>query len=147
MGKNFGSFRPIWIRRPLFPARYRLRSPCFNHPVMALRARILIFTIRIEQRARHEGPTPEDGTWQFTDTIPSTLGGGSFEFAFVAEDAGAITSDSLRLWINAKDIRPWVIDSIQANSWSEEQIGVLWSRPAIDSGADTIFVQTSTGTP
>ena len=99
----------------------------------------------IEQRARHEGPTPEDGTWEFTDTIPSTLGGGSFEFAFVAEDAGAITSDSLKLLINAKDIRPWVIDSIQANSWSEKQIGVQWSRPAIDSGADTIFVQTSTG--
>ncbi len=99
----------------------------------------------IQKRARHEGPTPEDGEWQFTDTIADTLGGGVFEFAFVAEASGTITSDSLRLWIAAKDIRLWVIDSIAADSWGGEQIGVQWSRPPIDSGADTIFVQTSTG--
>lgn len=99
----------------------------------------------IEQRVRHEGPTPEDGTWMFTDTIPVTLGGGLFEFAFVAEAAGAITSDSLRLWVVAKDIRMWAIDSISANSYGEEQIGVQWSRPAIDIGTDTIFVKSSSG--
>ncbi len=99
----------------------------------------------IEQHTRHEGPTPEDGTWQITDTISASMGGGLFEFAFIAESSGAITSDSVKLWVAAKDIRLWVIDSIAANSYGEEQIGVQWSRPAIDMGADTIFVQTSSG--
>ena len=99
----------------------------------------------IEQRVRHEGPTPEDGQLQFTDTISASMGGGNFEFAFVAEGAGASTSDSVKLWIAAKDIHLWVIDSIAANSYGEEQIGVQWSRPTVDLGADTIFVRTSSG--
>ncbi len=97
----------------------------------------------IEQRARHEGPTPEDGTWQFTDTLPITTGGGAFEFAFIAEDAGAISSDSTRLWIIARDILPWMIDSIEANSWDGDEIEVQWSRPAVDTGTDTIFINPS----
>ena len=99
----------------------------------------------IEQRARHEGPTPEDGTWQFTDTIFASNGGGNFEFAFVAESTGAITSDSLKLWISAKDIRLWVIGSIAAYSWDGDEIGIKWSRPAIDTGTDTIFTHPSQG--
>jgi hypothetical protein len=99
----------------------------------------------IEKRARHEGPTPEDGEWQFTDTIPAALGGGVFEYAFAAVESGAITSDSLRLWVSAKDVHLWVIDSIAANSMGEEHIGIQWSRPPIDSGTDTILVQTSSG--
>ncbi len=98
----------------------------------------------IQQRARHEGPTPEDGTWQFTDTIVAG-DGGNFEFAFVTDGPNDITSDSLRLWVHAKDIRLWIIDSIRANSWSTGEIGVQWLRPSIDSGVDTIVVHPSIG--
>ena len=97
----------------------------------------------IEKRALHEGPTPEDGTWMFTDTIPDTVRGSVFEFAFVAKVPGAINSDSLRLWIATKDIRQWDIDSIAANSWYDQYIGVEWARPVIDSGMDTLFVHTA----
>ena len=99
----------------------------------------------IEQRARHEGPTPEDGTWQFTDTVSVALGGSNFEFAFVAEGAGAVTSDSLRLWVQTVNVLPWIIDSIEAQSWDGQGIGVQWSRPTIDTGTDTIFVHPANG--
>jgi hypothetical protein len=101
----------------------------------------------IEQRARHEGPTPEDGTLQFTDSATLSYNGGIFEFAFVAESSGALTSDSLKLWVREIGVGAWAIDSISANSWDFEDIGVKWSRPSFDTGTDTVFVNTQGQSP
>jgi hypothetical protein len=94
----------------------------------------------IEQRARHEGPMPDDGELQFTDTVSASSTGSFLEFAFVAEYPGAITSDSLKLWVHEYDIQDLRIDSVEVNSWDYEDIGIQWLRPALDTGTDTVFI-------
>ncbi len=95
----------------------------------------------IEQRSRHEGPMPEDGELQITDTVSESSAGSYFEFAFVAEASGAITSDSVKLCVHQYGLKDWAIDSIEANSQDLGDVGVQWSRPSADTGTDTIFVR------
>ena len=140
MGKNFSLSRPIGIRFPYSAGPVTLTLTALQPSGYGASGAYINFYDPIEQRARHEGPTPEDGELQITDTVSALSTSGYFEFAFVAEASGAITSDSLKLCVHEYGLKDWAIDSIEANSQDLGDVGVQWSRPSVDTGTDTIFV-------
>ena len=91
----------------------------------------------IQKRQRHEGPTPKTGTIGIGDSIPVGGTGGAFEFDFVATHDG-LSSPVLHKWLHIMDVHAYAIDSVGVASWGSQTIFVQWSRPASDSGIDTV---------